>query len=130
MDFPAKTKFVGFYVMPAAPPSADASGHKTFVACMKLLEADAVQQAFENVSKQVGILAGQQGQMTSIGDLTFSGRVLIYHDEFLSIPQKADIIRAYATEKLDVQFMGPDYLGTHVVAWHQKHGPAGSNPRS
>lgn len=121
MDFTAKTKFVGFYVLAAAPPSADISGHRSFVACMKLLEADAIQQSFEHVSKQVAILAGQQGQMTSIGDLTFSGRVLIYHDEFLSIPQKADIIRAYATKNLDVKFMGPDYLGTQVVAWHQKH---------
>jgi pyrimidine deaminase RibD-like protein len=122
MDFTAKTKFVGFYVMPAAPPSADVSGHKTFLACMKLLEANSVQEAFEHVSKQVAILAGQEGQMTSIGDLTFSGRVFIYHDDHLSIPQKADIIRAYAGKNLDVQFMGPEYLGTQVIAWHQRHG--------
>jgi pyrimidine deaminase RibD-like protein len=121
MDFPAKTKFIGFYVLAAVPPSADISGNKTFSACMKLLEANAVEQAFEHVSKQVAILAGREGQMTSIGELTFSGRVLIYHDEFLSIPQKADIIRAYAAKNLDVQFMGTDYLGSQVVAWHQKH---------
>jgi pyrimidine deaminase RibD-like protein len=120
MDFPAKTKFLGFYIPPAIPPSADISGNKTFFACMKLLEADAVQKAFEHVSKQVAVLAGREGQMTSIQDLTFSGRVLIYHDEFLSIPQKADIIRAYAAKQFDVQFMGPDYVGDQVVAWHRQ----------
>ncbi len=120
MDFPAKTKFVGFYIPGAVPPSADVSGNKTFSACVKLLEVDAVQQAFEHVSKQVAVLAGRDGQMTSIQDLTFSGRVLIYHDEFLSIPQKADVIRAYAAKQLDVQFMGSDYVGDQVVAWHRQ----------
>ncbi|MCU1341286.1 MAG: ribD 1 [Candidatus Acidoferrum typicum] len=123
MDFPAKTKFVGFYVPAATPPSADISGGKTFTSCMKLLEADAIQQALEHVLKQVAILAGQEGQMTSIQDLTFSGRVLIYHDEYLSIPQKADIIRAYAAKNFDVQFMGADYLGSQVIAWHHKRVP-------
>lgn len=120
MDFPAKTRFVGFYVLDAVPASADMTGNKTFMACMELLKADAVQQAFE-LSKQVAIQAGQEGQMTSIPDLTFSGRVLVYHDEFLSIPQKADIIKAYAEKNLDVQFMGSDYLGNQVIAWHHKH---------
>jgi len=59
--------------------------------------------------------------MTSIQDLTFSGRVLIYHEEFLSIPQKADIIRAYAVKNLAVQFMGSDYLATQITAWYQQH---------
>lgn len=88
---------------------------------MILLEHDAVQEAFDHVMKSVAIGAGSEGQMTTIQDLTFSGRVLIYHQDFLSIPQKADILKAYAAKNLAVQFMGPDYLGTRVIAWHQQH---------
>jgi hypothetical protein len=121
MDFPAKTKFVGFYVAAPTPRSADISGIKTFNACLTLLEHDSVQQAFDHVSQSVAILAGRDGQMTSIQALTFSGRVLIYHEDFLSIPQKADVLRAYATKSLDVQFMGSDYLGDQVIAWHRQH---------
>ncbi len=122
MDFPAKAKFVRFYIPSATPPSADMlSGAKTLVACLKLCETDAVQQAFEEISKQVAIGMGQGDQMTSIQDLTFSGRVLIYHEDFLSIPQKAEIIKAYQAKNMGVQFMGSDYLGTQVVAWHRQH---------
>jgi hypothetical protein len=93
---------------------------------MELLRTDAVQKVFEHLSKQIAVLSGMEGQMTSIQDLTFSGRVLIYHDEFLSIPQKADIIRAYTAKQLDVQFMGTDYLGNQVAAWHRRNDPSGS----
>jgi hypothetical protein len=123
MDFPAKTKFVGFFISSPVPPSADLSGNKTFTACLSLLQNNSVQEAFDHVSKSIAVLAGQGGQMTSIQDLTFSGRVLIYHEEFLSIPQKAEILKAYASKNLDVQFRGNDHLGPQVIDWHRKHEP-------
>ncbi len=126
MDFPAKAKFIGFYIPSAHPPSADVSSNKTVAACLKLLEADAIEQTFDHVSKQVYISSGYGDQMTSIQELTFSGRVLIYHEEFLSIPQKADIIKAYEAKRLGVQFMGSDYLGPKVIAWHQQQDAKGT----
>lgn len=71
MDFPAKTKFIGFYIPMPTPPSADLSGRTTFSACLQLIEIDAVGQAFDHFAKQVAVLAGRDGQMTSIQDLTF-----------------------------------------------------------
>lgn len=62
MDFPAKTKFVGFYL--PTPPSLDLSGDKTFQACMMILEHNAVQDTFDHLSKSVAISMGQRGQMT------------------------------------------------------------------
>jgi hypothetical protein len=123
MDFPAKAKFVGFYISRPDPPSTDFSGKNTFVACMKLLEIDAVKQTFDHFTNNIAVFGGERGQMNSMQDLTFSGRVFIYHDEFLSITQKADIIQAYQTKKLDVNFRGPEYLGDQVIAWHQEHDP-------
>jgi hypothetical protein len=117
LDFPAKTKFVGFYV----PTPDPLSSTKSFEACLRLAEENAVQQTLDDIPKKVAVSGGFRGEMTSIQDLTFSGRVLIYHDAFLSITQKADIIHAYTARHFDVQFRGPDYLGDQVIAWHHQH---------
>jgi hypothetical protein len=121
MDFPARNKFVGFYIYRPSPPSVNFKSEKTVLACFQLLQINAVQKAFDDFGKQVGVMGGQGGQMTTFQDLTFSGRVVIYHEEFLSIPQKANIINAYHVRHLDVQFFGDEYLGLQLIAWHQKH---------
>jgi len=121
LDFPAKTKFVGFYV----PSSDPIASEKSFQACVRL--AEAVQLALDEIPKKVAISGGYQGEMNSIQDLTFSGRVIIYHETFLPITQKATIIKAYAAKHLDVQFRGPDYLGDQIIAWHHQHDPKSPN---
>jgi len=116
LDFPANNKFVGFYV-----PSSDPSDlTRTSEVCLKLAQVDAVQQAIGDMSKKTFIAAGM-AQTTTIEDLTFSGRVFIYHEELLSIPQQADIIRVFSAKHYKVEFMGPDYLGKRISAWHQQH---------
>jgi hypothetical protein len=121
MDFPARTKFIGFYIHRPVPPSSDFKAEKTAAACFELLKANAIQGSFNGMEKQGGVMGGQSGQMTTAKDLTFSGRVLIYHEEYLSIPQKAAILDAYQKRNMDVQFYGDEYLGTQLIAWHQKH---------
>lgn len=120
MDFDARTKFAGFYVPRPPPPSTDISGQTTFSACMKLIEMDAAQTAFERTSASVGIQMGRNEQMTNLQELVFSGRVFIYHEDFLSIPQKAEIIRVSQLKGIAVEFRGSDYLGVQVVAWHRE----------
>ena len=120
-DYAAKTKFIGFYISKPQPPAKDFSGKDTFAACLELLKHNAVEETFDHFGKQVAVAGGYGDQMTTSKELTFSGRVLIYHEEFLSIPQKADILKEYKEKGLAVTFMGPDYLGTRVVAWHQQH---------
>jgi hypothetical protein len=73
------------------------------------------------MQKNVAVSGGFANEMTKIQDLTFSGRVLIYHEAFLSITQKADIIHACAVRHWDVQFRGPDYLGAQVISWYHEH---------
>ena len=120
-DYEAKTKFIGFYISRPDPPAKDFSAQDTFVACMELLKHNAVQETFDHFGKSVAVMSGYGDQMTASKDLTFSGRVLIYHEEFLSIPQKADILKAYKEKGLAVTFRGSDYLATQVIAWHQQH---------
>ena len=116
LDFPANSKFVGFYV-PTSDPS-DLS--RTAEACLKLAQVDAVQRALDELPKKTFIAAGL-GQTTTIQDLTFSGRVVIYHDDFLSITQQSDITRAFAAKHYAVGFFGPNDFGKTLSSWHHLH---------
>lgn len=73
MDFPAKTKFVGFYI-PAPDPT---DSLKSLAACKML--ADFVQATMDDMPKKLAVSGGYRGEMTSAEDLTFSGRVVLYH---------------------------------------------------
>jgi len=120
-DFEAKVKFIGFYISNPSLPGEDFSGQQTFAACLELLSHGSVQGTFDDFEKKVLVMSGYADQMTRQSELSFSGRVFIYHEEFLSIPQKADILKAYKQKTMDVTFRGPDYLGAKVIAWHQEH---------
>ncbi len=115
LDFPAKTEFIGFYVS----ASKIESETKSFNACLQL--AEAVEQIIDDLPKHHDFTGGYIGERTTLRELTFSGRVFLYHEDFLSIPQKADIIKAYSRRGLDVQFRGPDYLAIQMIAWHREH---------
>jgi len=116
LDFPAYSKFVGFYI----PTSDPLDPSRTFEACLRLVQSDAVQQALDEMPKRTPIVAGL-GQTTTIGDLTFSGRVVIYHDDLLSITQQSDIIRAFAAKHYAVGFFGPNDFGKTLSSWHRLH---------
>jgi hypothetical protein len=118
LDFPAFNKFVGFYV-----PSTDPTDpSRTVEACLKLLQANAVQQALDDMPKKTPVLA-LLGQTVSIQDLAFSGRVLIYYEDLLSTTQQADLIRAFADKHYALGLMGPNDLAKAIIAWHHLHDP-------
>jgi hypothetical protein len=109
-DFSARTQFVGFYI-PTFPD--------TYGVCLGL--AGSVGSVIERLSKSVSVSGGYRDERNDLKELTFSRRVMLYHEDFLSIPQKAEIIKAYTALGLDVNFRGTDYLGDQVIAWRQKH---------
>ncbi len=115
LDFDAKTKFVGFYIS-----SSDQFSEETFRICKTLV--DAVQPAIDGLSKKVEIRGGYRDESTSMKELMFSGRVFIYHEGFLSITQKADLISSYKAKNYDVQFRGLPYAADQATAWHHEHG--------
>jgi len=109
-DFPGKSKFVGFYI-PSSP--------RTIEACIVL--ADGVLRAIEEAEKGVIVSAGYRDEMNTTKELTFTGRVVLYYEDMLTITQKAAVIEAYKSKGFDVNFRGPDYLGDQMIAWHHKH---------
>ena len=110
LDFPAKSEFIGFYI-----PSSG----KEFEACLALV--DRVEPIITDLPKRHEVIGGDARGVTSIRELTFSGRVFLYHEWPLSNKQKADLVEAYSAKGLDVQFRGLDYLTDQVRAWHQEH---------
>jgi uncharacterized membrane protein YedE/YeeE len=122
LDFPANSKFVGFYIPTTDPTDLT----RTFEICINLVRRDLVQQALSELPKKTFIAAGL-GQTTTIQDLTFSGRVVIYHDDLLSITQQADITRAFAEKHYAVGFFGPNDFGKTLSSWHHLHDTKAAN---
>jgi hypothetical protein len=102
MDFTAKSKFIAFYV-PAVNDEVPV--------CLALI--DKVQPIMDDLLQHLDASGGFTGESTSLRELTFSGRVFIYHEWPLSNKQKADILEAYSAKGMDVQFRGVDYLSSH-----------------
>lgn len=113
-DFQAKTKFVGFYV-----PSAGFDNDTDYRACLELVtEVEPTMRWLESTRDMAG---GTPGQMTDIKDLTFSGRVMLYTGDDLSIPQQAEIIKAFKAKNFDVNFEGPSHLTDLQAEWYREH---------
>lgn len=115
LDFPGKSKFIGFYVPMVIPPN----DRDNFEACLKL--PTLVDQTFSDMNARTSVSGGFADQQESAQDLTFSGRVVLYHEAFLNITQKAAIIEAFKSKGYSVTFVGQDYLEAEISAWQQKH---------
>lgn len=113
LDFQANTKFIGFLV-----PRSEYS----FTACKGLWEQ--VDPAFKNLEKNFHSKGGFMPHLTDMKDLTFSGRVFIYHEDLFDFRQLADIVDVFRAHNMSVDFRGPEYLSNQRIAWYQKHGLA------
>ena len=122
LDFLGKSQFVAFFI-----PLSGAHPDRGYDACMQLVNH--VQSTIEDLSSKTPIRAGDASSgAISWKDLTFSGRVFLYHEDPLSNVQKADIVNVYAAKHFDVQFRGPEYLSPKITEWFQKH--KAQNPES
>ena len=101
ISFASRTKFIGFYV----PHSSD-----TFAICEYL--ADGYKESLQHMDdtfKVNGQVMGESG-MTSSDDLIFSGRVFIYHEDYLSPQQIGALIGLYQSKKLDLKLRSQEYV--------------------
>ena len=112
-DFLAHTSFVGFYV----PEALDA--HHV----ISLLPAT-VLSVLKHGADNVGISTSMSGpQQESNNEMSFSGRVFVYHLGYLSPKEIGELTDQFSAKKMAVQFRGLDYAqarNTQRVA-NQKH---------
>jgi hypothetical protein len=114
LDFDAKTKFIAFYV----PRSEHA-----YEAALGLWSQ--VPVTFDSVQKSMVVTAGYGANMTDLKDLTFSGRVFLYHEDMFNLRQLADLVDAYKSHEMALDFRGPEFLMSQVTAWYHQHGAKG-----
>lgn len=109
MDFSERTDFIALYIP---------SSNHGFECALAL--ADAVRPMLSSLPQRLGMVGGDSGGITKLEDLTFTGRVFIYHEWPLSNKEKADIVEAYSAKGLDVQFRGIDYLNNRLKDWLER----------
>ena len=98
-DFPEKVEFVGFFI-----PASE----RTYDICTNLV--DRVQPARDDIRKGFSVKAGDTGGSNSMNDLTFSGRVFLYHESPLTIQEKAALQNLYSSRNFNVWFRDIEYV--------------------
>ncbi len=103
LDFPGKSKFLGYYV-PMLPDSYDIC---SFMANEYLT-------TIKDFESKVSISGGHVAEFSSTPqkELVFTNRIYIYHEFSFSHQQLADLEKIYHSKGLSVVFRGPAYLST------------------
>ena len=109
MDFPGRSRFVGFYIRPG----------NTYEDCIVL--PDVIDPLISYVRENFSIKSGTLGASdTQFDDLLSTGRVYIYHEDSLNLQQRAKIELLFNTKHLGVIFRGPDWLMFQLQAMRKK----------
>jgi len=104
LDYGQKVKFVGFFV-----PSSGRKDRETRDACSFL--AGHYEIGFELEQEILGSVAlGQSTQVLGPTELAFMGRVYIYHEDLLSVQERAQIEKQFRSHGVSVVLRGPAYL--------------------
>ncbi len=112
LDFPGGSKCTGFYI-PTSPRTYDLA--MALAPNARKLSDDLVAQF-----KLTGKSPGENPQ--SVDSLVHTGRVFLYHDDFMTKRQEADVEEAFAKQKLEVVLRGSDYLTNALVEWSRRNG--------
>jgi hypothetical protein len=107
VDLDSGSKFIGFYV-PSSPKTFDVS---IALAANAREAGDALQQSLIIVTKSLG------ENPHDTRTFTYTGRVYLYHDDFLTHRQIADIEDRFRSNGFEVILRGPDHLARAFVAY-------------
>jgi hypothetical protein len=112
-DGGANSKFVDFFVP---------HDENTFSICSALVGY--ANEMMRSVNENVLVFAGQAGQTqrTSMKDATFSGQVVIYHQDHLSAREQADLEDLYRGHGLTLVLRGPSYAAVQAISAAGKRG--------
>jgi hypothetical protein len=118
-DYNANIKFYSFYV----PKSPD---NQSFNFCTHL--AKEYPNIINKISESVTTSAKEPGgPLISSRDLVFSGRIYLYHEDEMTLKQKAELEDLFKANGASVIFRGLDYQQTR---WLQDSVPKNTESRS
>jgi hypothetical protein len=101
LDPEHKEKFISFYI-----PASGANSRATSDVCMYL--ATHYQIALELEQTFLGVSSGNE--VVSPEEMTFNGRVYIYHEDLLIVEDRATVVKEFRTHGASVVLRGPAYL--------------------
>lgn len=110
LDFHSGSKFIGLYI-----PSSPRTCEICLVLASKVRElGDALQNDLRIISK----FPGENPQ--DVKNFAYTGRVYLYHDDFLTHRQIADIEDQFRANHLEVILRGPDSLTAAFIAYKRR----------
>jgi hypothetical protein len=110
-DFSSGTKFLGFYI-----PHLE----RDFDGLYTVLAENSVKLGDELV-KSLLVIARFPGENSeALSDLTYSGKVYLYHEDVLTYHQMARVEDIFKQNGLNGILRGPDFLTHAWLAWKQK----------
>jgi hypothetical protein len=122
-DFGTRSKFVSVYISmpPANFPNA------TYELCKQIAEDCA--KLIERADGGILSMAKDPGDSTfeKSSDLLFTGKIYLYHEDFLTLEQYGDLEKLFRSKNMIVQFRGLDYATTR---WLQKKAMPPTKPLS
>ncbi len=100
VDFPGRSQFVGFYLPP---------GTNTYDVCKHLPEV--IEPLTKNLATNVKMGAGTiGGARTTFAEMPSTGRVYVYYEGDLTLPQAGEIDALFSGRKLGLVLRGSDWL--------------------
>lgn len=103
-DFHSRTKLLAFFV----PFSPDAFDHCEMLANNLQLPLDAI-----NKSLSMSMTSPGDSARTDLRELTFSGRVFIYHENHFSLQERASLESLFSSNNAAVQFRSEAHRALH-----------------
>lgn len=117
LDNGRKEKFVGFFI-----PSSGPKNRETRDACSFL--AGHYEIGFELEQEILGSVNPKQSpEPLSPAELAFSGRIYIYHEDLLSVEERAQIEKGFRSHGVSVVLRGPAYLVMAAAAKQTSSAP-------
>ena len=123
LDFQGNSEFVGFYV----PQDGLTQGNETVATICKAF-AGQVQPMLKTLRKNLGFSGGFGIEnMRNLDELTFTRVAQIYHENWLTITQKAGITEAFKEKDIGVEFRGVEHALACQEAWRKAHNKSEKN---
>jgi hypothetical protein len=112
IDLHEGIQFLGFYI-PIQDKDPDQASKKTVFLCKNLPDQfPAILKMLQSLEVTV---PNPRGSAIKSADLPLSRRMYIYHEDFIAPQDLGDLVTAYETRQVLIEFRGSEYLATQQL---------------
>ena len=111
LDFPGRSRFVGFYLP---------GGVNTYAVCKLLPDAVPLLNAHFDLGHEFKANGIFDKSETTLADLSSTGRVYVYYEDTLTLQQEAQLNASFNSRHLGVVLRGDDWLRLNILSNNKK----------